>query len=173
MTSEGGLCVVACAHASAGSSCCGVRFGFGAAIGRAAAGGGGRGAGMPRRHRRNIHGILSAGLGVLGWTWAKRLGLRGNGRKRRENTRIWAKAPGLRPGLGLRHLDLAQNTCNTTRQGASERGGAAQTKDPEPGSPRRSPAGLLASLARRCAPVRLGRPLLVRVMVPVMAHQVF
>ena len=41
----------------------------------------------------------------MGWTWVKGLDLGGNERKRRENTRIWAKAP----GLGLRHLDLAQN----------------------------------------------------------------
>ena len=43
--------------------------------------------------------------------------------------------------------------------GASELGGGQLRRRTEPGAPRRSPAGLVASMARRCAPVRLGRPL--------------
>ena len=48
--------------------------------------------------------------------------------------------------------------------GASELGGGQLRRRTEPGAPRRSPAGLVASMARRCAPVHLGRPL-VRVLV--------
>ena len=40
-------------------------------------------------------GLLGVGLGIWGWTWGEWPNLGGNERKRRENMRIWAKAPGL------------------------------------------------------------------------------